>query len=80
MPHEKVKKESLKVIALHEIRARRGCEDVTDVSIHDVTYERSKSNWSLAVAAFGNANRDTAQLAALVVQRDLQKRYQLITG
>ena len=80
MSQEKIKTDDLRVIALAEIRARRGCEDIGDVSISHVTDPRSKSNWSLAIVAYGSTDRDTAQLAALVVQRDLQRKYELIVG
>ena len=75
---DKIEMNKLKVIALAEIRARRGCEDVSEISISHVTDPRSKSNWSIAIIGYGSADRDAAQLAALVVQRDLQRRYELI--
>lgn len=78
MRPDKIEMDKLKAIALEEIRARRGCEDIRDIFIFHVTDPRSKSNWSIAIVGYGSADRDAAQLAALVVQRDLQRRYELI--
>ncbi len=80
MPPDKIDMNALKTIALAEIRARRGCGDIAEVSIFHVTDPRSKSNWSLTIIDYGSADRDAAQLAALVVQRDLQRKYELIVA
>ncbi len=74
MTQDKISMGSLKAIALAEIRARRGCEGIADIAISHVTNPRSKSNWALAIVDSGSADRDAAQLAALVVQRDLHRK------
>ncbi len=78
MTQDKISMEDLKAIALADIRARRGCEGIADIAISYVSNPRSRNNWALAIVAYGDADRDAAQLAALVVQRDLQRKYDII--
>ena len=77
MPPVAVPADELKQTALSNIRSRRGCDGVVDIVILRVTFEKARSNWSLKITDFGNADRDLAQLSALTVQRALQTRYRL---
>lgn len=78
MPQVEVLMDDLKAIALGEIRSRRGCEGVKDISIQRIVFERARSNWSLTLIDLGCADRNTAQLSAIAVQRDLQRKYQVL--
>jgi hypothetical protein len=78
MPQVEVLTDDLKAIALGEIRSRRGCEGVKDIFIQRIVFERARSNWSLTLADLGSADRNTAQLSAIAVQRDLQRKYQVL--
>ncbi|MBY0381861.1 MAG: hypothetical protein K2W78_08095 [Xanthobacteraceae bacterium] len=77
MPQIAVPADELKKSALSSIRSRRGCDGVEDIVILRVNFEKARSNWSLKITDFGNADRDLAQLSAITVQRHLQQRYRL---
>lgn len=77
MPQVAVPADELKTIAISNIRSRRGCEGIADIVILRVNFEKARSNWSLKITDFGNADRDLAQLSAITVQRHMQQRYRL---
>jgi hypothetical protein len=66
--------------ALAEIRKLPGCHNVQEVAINRVTDERAEFNWSLCVLAAGAADANTAARAALHVQSQLRRDYDLLTN
>jgi len=65
--------------ALAEIRKLPGCHNVQEVAINRITDERAGFNWSLCVLAAGAADANTAARAALHVQSQLRRDYDLLT-
>jgi hypothetical protein len=72
--------EELKQMALEEIRAYRGCEDVADVGIYRIIDDRADCNWSISVLSLGSADGDQAHRAAIEVQDKLSSKYDLLTS
>ena len=69
----------LQARALAEIRSQPGCSDVRRIAINRVTGERIENNWSMCILSAGDADANTAALAALNVQTTLRHNYNLAT-
>ncbi len=69
----------LKELALSEMRRHKGCEEIADVSILPFSDPRIESNWRVDLTAYGGAERNAANRAALYVQHNLRQRYLLET-
>jgi hypothetical protein len=65
--------------ALAEIRQQPGCHNVQEIAINRVTDERVHHNWSLCVLSAGAADANTGARAALHIQGNLRRHYNLMT-
>jgi hypothetical protein len=71
--------EELRRLMLAEILKQDGCQDVTDVSISQLTDDRAESNWSVDVVGCGSSAPDVANRAAINAQHRLRRHYDLLT-
>jgi hypothetical protein len=78
-PRPLLSMQTLRWLALAEIRQQPGCSGVLDIAINHVTDQRAENNWSLCVLSAGTADANTAARAALYVQHALRHDYDLMT-
>jgi hypothetical protein len=71
--------QDLQARALAEIRKQPGCSSVRLIAINHVTDQQAENNWSMCVLSAGAADANTAARAALDVQHDLRRDYDLTT-
>jgi len=70
----------LKLMALADIRAYRGCKTVAEVGIRSIADDRAECNWSIFALNLGDADGDLAHRAAIEVQDRLSSEFDLLTG
>jgi hypothetical protein len=69
----------LQARALAEIRKQPGCSTVRNIAINRVADARAENNWSMCVLSAGAADANAAAHAALHVQHELRRDYDLTT-
>lgn len=77
MERQEITPNRLHMIALTQIRLRRGCEGIESISIDRLTFEGAQPNWGLTIIDYGTADKDLVDLAAMMVERDLGRVYTL---
>jgi hypothetical protein len=67
----------LKQIALTKIREHRGCHNVEDVSVCPIDNAGEEPNWAISCGV-GGSDKTAASKAALYVQDEMRRSYDLI--
>lgn len=68
--------DELRQIALKKIREHRGCRDVEDVSVCPIANPDPGENWAISCGV-GGSDKAAASKAALYVQQEMRRDYEL---
>jgi len=78
MPKLRLTMPELQRRALSEVRRQPGCQNVQEVAINRLEADNADHNWSLCVVAAAAADANTAARAAVSVQSELRRDYDLL--
>lgn len=72
--------EELKARAIQVIKQYHGCEEVSDLTIVEINGDSTLSNWRIGAIGVGSGCASAATRAAVHVENELQKEFDLLVA